>query len=238
MSSEYEPLFAERRDTASAGDLATVQELFRAASGPYLRSFWSWLTWALVFPGAALATPRALARFGPAGTLLTWSVAILLGGGIELAAIRGAARREAAAGFAEEAASGGATGEPRRVAGRSPLAAPGRSPLATWALRTQGNLSLVAVALSMLLLWQDLAWALPGVWLLLLGHSFYVLGGVAFPPFRAYGLLYQVGGVAALWPGGAPLPVFALTTAAANLWMSYAVWREHRERQARRSNYY
>ena len=228
MSSEYEPLFAEQRDAASAGDLATVQELFGAASGPYLRSFWSWLAWALVFPGAALATPRALARFGPAGTLLTWSVAILVGGGIELAAIRGATRRQIAAGAAA-AAFDGAAREPRQAARRSLPAVPGRSPLATWALRTQGNLSLVAVALSLLLVWQDLAWALPGVWLLLLGHSFYVLGGVAFPPFRAYGLLYQVGGVAALWPGGAPLPVFALTTAASNLWMSYAVWREHRE---------
>lgn len=224
MSSEYEPLFAEQRDAASA-DLTTVQELFRAASAPYLRSFWSWLAWALVFPGAALATPHALARFGPAGTLLTWSVAILLGGGIELAAIRGASRRETAARVAATAdfSSDGAAREPRLPA------APGRSPLATWALRTQGNLSLVAIALSLLLVWQDLAWALPGVWLLLLGHSFYVLGGVAFPPFRAYGLLYQVGGVAALWPGGAPLSVFALTTAVANLWMSYAVWREHRE---------
>jgi hypothetical protein len=243
--SEYEPLFAEEREAAAGGgDLATVQELFRAASGPYLRAFWSWLAWALVFPGAALATPLALARFGPAGTLLTWSVAILVGGGIELAAIRGAARREAAAGAGIDAdgAAGGAAQEERRAgaagrspleapAGRSPTAAPRRSPLATWALRTQGNLSLVAVALSVLLVWQDLAWALPGVWLLLLGHSFYVLGGIAFQPFRAYGLLYQVGGVAALWPGGAPLPVFALTTAAANLWMSWAVWRERRDRQ-------
>jgi hypothetical protein len=110
-------------------------------------------------------------------------------------------------------------------------AAAGRSPLATWALRTQGNLSLVALALSLLLLWQDVAWALPGLWLLLLGHSFYVLGGIAFPPFRAYGLLYQLGGVAALWPGGAPLRLFALTTAAANLWMSWAVWRERRQTQ-------
>jgi hypothetical protein len=226
MSSEYEPLFAEQRD-ATAADLITVQELFKAASGPYLRSFWSWLAWALVFPAAALATPFALARFGPAGTLLTWSVAILLGGGIELAAIRGAGRRDAAAGVgAAEAAAGEAVRELRRPA------APGRSPLASWALRTQGNLSLVGVALSLLLLWQDQAWALPGLWLLLLGHSFYVLGGIAFSPFRAYGLLYQVGGVAALWPGGAPLPVFALTTAAANLWMSYAVWREHREPQS------
>jgi hypothetical protein len=68
----------------------------------------------------------------------------------------------------------------------------------------------------------------PGLWLLLLGHSFYVLGGIAFRPFRAYGLLYQIGGVAALWPGSAPLPLFALTAAAGNLWMAYAVWRESR----------
>jgi len=38
----------------------------------------------------------------------------------------------------------------------------------------------VALALSALLVWQDLAWALPGLWLLLLGHSFYMLGGIAF----------------------------------------------------------
>jgi hypothetical protein len=223
-SSEYEPLFAERR-TASA-DLATVQELFKAASGPYLRSFWSWLAWAVVLPAAALVTPLALSRLGPSGTLLTWSAAILIGGAIEMAAIRGAARRDAAA--AAPAAAGDADAAegwaaPAEEPGR---AAAGRSPLATWALRTQGNLSLVALVLSLLLLWQDLAWALPGLWLLLLGHSFYLLGGIAFRPFRAYGLLYQLGGVAALWPGGAPLPVFALTTAAGNLWISYAVWRE------------
>src|SRR5260370_29873835 len=118
MSSEYEPLFAEQH---AAADLNTVQELFRAASGPYLRSFWSWLAWALVFPAAALATPFALTRFGPAGTLLTWSVAILLGGGIELAAIRGAGRREAAAGLAR-AAAGGSAGEPGRPRAPPPRA--------------------------------------------------------------------------------------------------------------------
>ncbi|HYL05924.1 MAG TPA: hypothetical protein VE075_07780 [Thermoanaerobaculia bacterium] len=213
MPSEYEPLFAERR--AAAADLETVQELFRAAGAPYLRSFWSWLAWALVLPAAALATPPVLARFGPAGTLLTWSAAILLGGAVELAAIRSA--RAVAAG---------------RPGAEPEAPAPGRSPLATWALRTQGNLSLVALALSSLLLWQDLAWALPGMWLLLLGHSFYLLGGIAFPPFRTYGLLYQLGGVAALWPGGVPLPAFALTTAAANLWMGYTVWREGRGPEA------
>ncbi len=242
MSSEYEPLFAERR--AAAADLETVQQLFRAASGPYLRAFWSWLAWAVALPAAALATPPALARFGPAGTLLTWSAAILLGGAVELGAIRGAARHPrhpAHPGLwtrhpshpglrtshpclrtRREAAVATASEDPAVVSG----ARAGRSPLATWALRTQGNLSLVALALSALLLWQDLAWALPGLWLLLLGHSFYMLGGIAFPPFRTYGLLYQLGGVVALWPGGAPLPAFALATAAANLWMSYAVWRE------------
>jgi hypothetical protein len=223
MSSEYEPLFADK--SARSGDLAAVQELFREASGPYLRSFWSWLAWAFVLPGAALATPWALARFGPAGVLLAWSIAILLGGAIEMAAIRSAAagrgaRDDAQAGRSQALADGPPDGAGKAAAGRSPLAA--------WALRTQGNLSLVALALSALLLWEDLAWAVPGLWLLLLGHSFYVLGGIAFRPFRAYGLLYQIGGVAALWPGRAPLPLFALTAAAGNLWMAWAVWRESR----------
>jgi hypothetical protein len=98
--------------------------------------------------------------------------------------------------------------------------------LAAWVLRLQGNLSLVALALSALLVWQDLAWALPGLWLLLLGHSFYMLGGLAFEPFRVCGLIYQIGGLAALWPDGYPLEVFALATAIGNLWMGLAVWRE------------
>ncbi len=205
--SEYEPLFAE--EPAAAGDLAAVQDLFRAASGPYLRSYWSWLAWAAILPAAALATARWGGRSGPAAVLLTWSVAILAAGAIEMTAIRRGSRRAAA------------DGAPH--AGRAV-----RSPLAAWALRAQGNLSLVALALSLLLVWQDLAWALPGLWLLLLGHSFYTLGGIAFPPFRPYGLLYQAGGIAALWPGGAPLAVFALAAAAGNLWMAYVVWRERR----------
>jgi hypothetical protein len=237
MPSEYEPFLAgDARDAgeraAAGGDLATVQELFREASGPYLRSFWSWLAWAVVLPAAALATPAALARFGPTGTLFTWSAAILAGGVVEITAIRRAARRQAAAADLVETPAGPeAPGADRPAAAwDSPesraVPAAGRSPLAGWALRTQGNLSLVGLALSLLLIWQDAAWALPGLWLLLLGHSFYILGGIAFPPFRAYGLLYQLGGIAALLPFGAPLPLFAVTTAAANLWMSWAVWRE------------
>lgn len=176
-------------------DLEPVRDRFRAASRPFLRSPWSWLAWAIVLPAAALATPLALRAGGFAFGLFLWSGAILLGGAVELVALF---------------RSGGAT--------RS-------TPLASWVLRLQGNLSLVAVALSVFLLWQDLAGALPGLWLLLLGHSFYMLGGLAFPPFRTSGLIYQLGGAAALWPTLDPLPVFAVTAFLGNLWMAVAVWR-------------
>jgi len=104
-----------------------------------------------------------------------------------------------------------------------------RTPLAAWVLRVQGNLSLVALALSILLVWQDLAWALPGLWLLLLGHSLYLLGGLAFPPMRTCGAVFQAGGVLALWPRLDPLWAFAAATAAGNLWMALQVWRLRRE---------
>lgn len=193
MPSEYEPLFTPTR--AAEDDLEPVREHFRAASRPFLRTPWSWLSWAVLLPAAALATPGALRAFGFSGVLFTWSAVIILGGGVEMVAIR-------------RAGGGG-----------------GNTPLASWVLRLQGNLSLVAVVLSALLVWQGVAWALPGVWLLLLGHSFYMLGGLSFPPFRTCGILYQIGGLAALWPGGAPLLVFAAATAAGNLWMGIAVWR-------------
>jgi hypothetical protein len=176
-------------------DLEPVRDRFRAASQPFLRSPWSWLAWALVLPAAALATPIALRAGGFAFGLFLWSGAILLGGAVEMVALF---------------RSGGAT--------RS-------TPLAAWVLRLQGNLSLVAAALSIFLLWQDMAWALPGLWLLLLGHSFYMLGGLAFEPFRVCGLLFQLGGAAALWPGLDPLPVFAVAAFLGNLWMAVGVWR-------------
>jgi hypothetical protein len=68
-------------------------------------------------------------------------------------------------------------------------------------------------------------WALPGLWLLLLGHSLYLLRGLAFPPMRTCGVLFQAGGLAALWPSFDPLLVFALATAVGNLWMAIQVWR-------------
>ncbi len=202
MPSEYDPLIPDREEVED--DLEPVRARFRVASGPYLRSPWSWLAWSAVLPAAALVTPRAAAIGGPAGVLVSWSVAILLGGAVEVAAIiRSPAR----------------SGSGARSA---------RTPLAAWALRIQGNLSLVALALSVLLVWQDVAWALPGVWLLVLGHSFYLLGGLAFPPMRTCGLIFQAGGFAALWPSLDPLFVFALATAAGNLWMAIQVWRLRR----------
>jgi hypothetical protein len=108
----------------------------------------------------------------------------------------------------------------------------GRSTLAAWVLRLQGNLSFVALALSAVLIWQDLAWVLPGLWLLLLGHSFYMLGGFAFDPFRVAGLVYQIGGLLALWPTllgtHSPLLVFAAATFLGNLWIGIGVWRQTR----------
>jgi hypothetical protein len=176
-------------------DLEPVREHFRAASRPFLRFPWSWLAWAVILPAAALATPAALSAGGFAFGLFLWSGAILLGGAVEMVGLLRA------------------------------RAATGSTPLASWVLSIQGNVSLVAVVLSAFLLWQGLAWTLPGVWLLLLGHSFYMLGGLAFPPFRTCGLIYQLGGAAALWPDLPSLPIFAAATFVGNLWMAVGVWR-------------
>lgn len=101
-----------------------------------------------------------------------------------------------------------------------------RPALAGWALRVQGNLSLVAVALSAALVVAGRPDLLPALWLLALGHSLYALGGLAFPPMRTAGLLYQAGGLAALWPAVPGLIAFALTTGIANLWLAWSVRRQ------------
>ena len=181
-----------------SGDLERVRREFAAASRPHLYSPWPWFAWGLILPGAALATASVLAHAGAPGALLLWSGAILVGGAIELAALLRGRR-----------------GQPR-------------SAVTAWVMRGQGNLSLVAVALSGLLLWEDLGWALPALWLLLLGHSLYSLGGLAFPPLRTAGMLYQLGGAAALWPSGEPLWIFAAATAAGNLWVAAAILRRGR----------
>ena len=93
----------------------------------------------------------------------------------------------------------------------------GRSPLAVWAMRSQANLSLIGVALSLVLAWERAAWALPGLWLLILGHSFVSLGGLSFTALKRYGAVYQLGGLTALILARSSLEVFAVTTAVANL---------------------
>ena len=67
-----------------------------------------------------------------------------------------------------------------------------------------------------------------GLWLLLLGHSFFALGGLAFAPMRFAGIVYQLGGVAALVPGVRSLTAFAIATAIGNLWIGLGVWRSDR----------
>ena len=150
---------------------------------------------------AAALVTRRLPPDAFAPALLVWSAAILLGGAVEGVAIYRQAQRHAP------------------------------TPLGSWALRVQGNSSLVALALSAFLVWSDLTWAVPGVWLLLLGHSLYLLGGLAFRPFRTAGVAYQLGGVLSLAPLGYPLEVFAATTALANLWIAVSIHRRSR-RQA------
>lgn len=197
MTSEYDPVFHERdRRDDPASDLAQARRLFAAASRPYLSSAVPWLVWALALPAAALATPVAFERATHAGVLGLWSAAILVGGGVEGLFLLWARRR-----------SGGGT------------------PLGSWAMTLQGNLSLVAVALSALLLLLGEPRFLPALWLLLLGHSLFALGSLAFAPQRTAGILYQLGGIAALVPGVPPLWAFAAATALGNLWIAAGVAR-------------
>lgn len=136
---------------------------------------------------------------------ILWSLAILLGGAIEGFTILRQQHRR------------------------------GRSSLGAWAMRAQGNLSLVAVVLSGLLVWLDSARFLPALWLLLLGHNLFSLGGLAFPPMRLAGLLYQAGGLAALVPGSRPLWAMAAATALGNFWIGWGIVRDRARRRARES---
>lgn len=196
MSSEYDPLGRSRDSVAVDDDLDAVRDRFERAGRPYLSSPWSWVAWAVILPATAFVTPVVLDRYGRFAVLLLWSVAVLVGGAVEVSQIMRGRTRQGAS-----------------------------TPLASWVLRIQGNLSLVGLALSVLLVARGLAWALPGLWLLILGHSFYVVGGLSFSPLRTSGLIYQAGGLIALWPGGSPLAVFAATVFVGNLWTAWGIWR-------------
>ena len=195
MSSEYDPVRSDPFDAGQDRSLETVQRYFEAAAEPYLASPWSWLAWSLILPAAALLTPYFLETWKWLGVLLLWSAAVILGGAIEAFQIMKGRRK------------GGTTA------------------LATWVLRAQGNLSLVALLLSIVALWQGLAWTLPGLWLLLLGHSLFTLGGLASSAMRTAGRLYQLGGLLALLPHGQGLACFTAATFLGNLWIGASIWR-------------
>ena len=173
-------------------DLESVRSHFENAGRPYLLP-WSWLAWGLILPAAALATPNVQADGGPIGVLILWSLAVILGGVVEV-------------------------GQFLRRRGTA-------SSLATWVFRAQANLSLVAVFVSIGLLWQGTGWLIPAVWLLLLGHSLFTVGGLAFRAFRSAGLIYQLGGLLAIWPHQLEMKIFAVTTLVANLLVGVAIWR-------------
>ena len=195
MASEYDPI---RPDPSAAGrdpSLEIVRRHFETAAGPYLARPWSWLAWALILPIAALLTPWFLDTWSWFGVLLLWTGAVLAGGLIEAFQIRKGRREE------------------------------GTTTLATWVLRAQGNLSLVALLLSVVALWQGIAWVLPGLWLLMLGHSLSTLGGLASRAMRSAGRIYQLGGLLAFFPHGQELACFAAATFLGNLWIALSIWR-------------
>jgi hypothetical protein len=198
MSSEYDPAFSRHSAAAGEDDMDSIRAAFERAAGPYVASPLPWIVWGIALPAAALMTRRVLATGGARGVLLLWSLTILSAGAIEAAVY--ARRRD------------------RRG---------GRSALARWALRSQGNLSLAGVVLSLALLLAGEGRLLPTVWLLLLGHSLYSLGGLASRPLKRCGLIYQLGGLAALLALSSSDLVFALATGLGNLSVALGIWRRH-----------
>jgi hypothetical protein len=197
-ASEYDPVFGGRAPEVepSESDLGTVRALFAAASRPYLSSAIPWFFWALLLPATALVTERIARTRGAPGVLGLWSAAILVGGAVEAFFLYRNRRRLG-----------------------------GGSPLGSWAMTLQGNLSLVAVALSIALVLAERPDLLPGLWLLILGHSLFTLGSLAFRPQRTAGIVYQLGGAVALFPGAPALLALAVATALGNLWIGIGVIR-------------
>lgn len=174
-------------------DMQRAREMFERAARPYLSQPWSWVAWAVLLPAAALLTPAALRLTGQSGVLFLWSIAILVAGVLEFLQILRGRRR-------------------------APTTA-----LAGWVLRVQGNLSLVGLAVSIVLAWKGLFWMLPGLWLLIIGHSLYGLGGIAARPLAAAGLFLQGAGLVALWPHGRSLEVFAAAVFVGNIWIAWRI---------------
>ena len=84
------------------------------------------------------------------------------------------------------------------------------------------------MALSVVLVWKGLHGFLPAVWMLLVGHSFFVIGKLSFGPMRTAGLLLQAGGILALVPALDGFVVFAVCAFAACFWIGLGVRRRLR----------
>jgi len=196
MASEYDPVFGRQAGTAETGDLESVQEVFERAAGPYLASPLPWLVWGIALPAVAMATRRVFAANGARGVLLLWSLTILAAGAVEAGVYARRRQRQQ-----------------------------NRSTLARWALRSQANLSLIAVLLSVALLAAGEGRLLPSLWLLLLGHSLYGIGGLASRPLKRCGLIYQLGGLVALFFVANSDLVFAAATFVGNLSVAFQLWR-------------
>lgn len=202
MSTEYDPLRAREPLSSGASDLDRVEAIFARAATGYLRSPWPWLCWALVLPLAALETTAAAAAGGPLAVLLLWSVAILLAGAVE-----------------------GVTLWRSRGSVVS-------SDVTRWVFRGQANLSVIAIALTAGLAWQEAYELIPAVWLLLIGHSLFAVGGLAASALRRGGLLYQLGGAVSLVAQLDSLVIFATTTAVANCVIAGSLWLEARSERS------
>lgn len=204
MASEYDPLRAREPLSSGGSDLDRVRTLFARASSGYLRSPWPWLCWALVLPVAALETRAVAQAGGPIAVLLLWSLVILVAGAVE----------------------GISMWRSRKTAVASDIT--------RWVFKAQGNLSLIAIVLTAALAWQQAYDLLPGIWLLLIGHSFFSVGSLAAKALRRGGLLYQLGGAVSLLPGLDSLVAFAATTAVANGVIAVSLWLSlRRERSSR-----
>ena len=198
MTSEYDPIRPRQPLAGGASDLDTVQALFSRAAAGYLHSPWPWLSWAIVLPFAALMTADVAAGGGPIAVLLLWSATILLAGAVEAVTM---------------------------WRSRKALVP---SDITRWVLKGQGNLSLIAIAITAAMAWHRMYDFLPAVWLLLIGHSFFSIGGLSSNALKRGGVLYQVGGVISLLPWFGSLSVFAATTALANLTIAVSLWLRRR----------
>lgn len=194
--SEYDPLLPERWQEPDP----TAEREFADIRAHFAAASRPFLSSPWTWLGWAVILPIAALltpRFAarPGSVLFLWSAAILVGGLVEFLAIR---RRR----FFSQ-----------------------RTPIASWALNLQGNLSLVGLVLSAAVLGAGRPDLLPGLWCLVLGHSFFALGGLAFRPMRTAGLLFQLGGLVSFLPNVPPLPTFATTAAVACSWLAWGVAR-------------